>query len=229
VYLYLAVTFDDGYLLHYDVAKSLARMGIKATFFVTTHIRKKPWLASTPKMITKINAFGHEIGSHTCTHPNLTLLPQDELEYELKESKEWLENLLEKEITTFAYPYTAYNEKVITTTHKYYNVSRGGGYLYIGLGDVTQHRVHFNSLLTFHWLSLKENLSKYKNGSSLIVLHNERPLKVNFLMSLIKAISPFARFVTISELAEMLKSNACSQGSQAKNLLNCTTCNFHPE
>ena len=48
-----------------------------------------------------------EIGSHTVTHPNLTLIPRDESRRELQNSKEKLEQLLGSEVVSFAYPYGA--------------------------------------------------------------------------------------------------------------------------
>ncbi|MCE7744734.1 MAG: polysaccharide deacetylase family protein [Candidatus Heimdallarchaeota archaeon] len=57
-----------------------------------------------------------EIGAHTVTHPNLTLLSREEAISEIKESKEFLENLLKKEIQHFAYPYGYYNELILEIT-----------------------------------------------------------------------------------------------------------------
>jgi peptidoglycan/xylan/chitin deacetylase (PgdA/CDA1 family) len=149
---------------------------------------------------------GHEIGSHTCTHPNLTFLPQDELERELKESKDSLENLLDKEITSFAYPFTAYNEAVKKTVHKYYDVSRGGGYLYVGSDVVDRYRIHFCSLYTYYWLSLKGYFPKHGLENNVIVLHDEKPLKVNVLTSVAKSVSPRTKFLKISQMAEILRN-----------------------
>lgn len=49
-------------------------------------------------------------GSHTMTHPILTNLDKDELEYELVESKKILEKKLNKKIETFAYPNGGIND-----------------------------------------------------------------------------------------------------------------------
>jgi peptidoglycan/xylan/chitin deacetylase (PgdA/CDA1 family) len=149
---------------------------------------------------------GHEIGSHTCTHPNLTLLPEAELERELVESRDFLKGLLNKEINTFAYPYTAYNEKVKNVVHKYYDVSRGGGYLYVGINVANRYRVQFCSLYTYYWLLLKGYFSKHEMDNSVIVLHDEKPLKVNILMSLAKLTSPRTEFIPVSEMAKILQN-----------------------
>jgi len=196
-HFYVALMFDDGYLSQYNIAKYLARIGIRATFFITTHIREQPWLASSPEMIVDISNFGHEIGSHTCTHPNLLLLSRDELEHEIKESKKYLEHLLEREVHAFAYPFMLCNKEIIRVVHKYYKISRGGEYLYIGSRKINAYRVS-SSIESLLKKLLKNELKSFK-----IVIHNENPLRIKLLASLLKT-CPFIRFVTISELASIL-------------------------
>jgi len=48
-----------------------------------------------------------EVGSHTVTHPVLSLLPSDEQEAEIQQSKVSLEEILGKRVSSFAYPYGA--------------------------------------------------------------------------------------------------------------------------
>lgn len=48
---------------------------------------------------------GVEMGAHSMTHPQLDLLPPDRAEREIKESKDVLEQLLQRPVTTFAYPH----------------------------------------------------------------------------------------------------------------------------
>lgn len=57
-----------------------------------------------------------EIGAHTVTHPNLTLLKREDVISEIKESKTFLENLLKKEIKHFSYPYGLFNESILDIT-----------------------------------------------------------------------------------------------------------------
>ena len=55
-----------------------------------------------------------EFGSHTMNHPKLNSLPDDMIEWELKESKKQIEKALDVKIRSFAYPYGigAYDEKI---------------------------------------------------------------------------------------------------------------------
>ena len=62
-----------------------------------------------------------EIGSHTAGHPILSTLSEDEFHHEIGGSKEVIENKLNKEITTIAYPVGmpfTYNDRVLKEVNK---------------------------------------------------------------------------------------------------------------
>lgn len=48
---------------------------------------------------------GWKLGSHSMTHPDLTVCSQRKLVKEIKGSKEWLEKIFETKIEDFAFPY----------------------------------------------------------------------------------------------------------------------------
>lgn len=128
--IHVALTFDDGYLSHYNIAKFLYRENIFATFFVVTHLKcfeGRPLLTSYPEMFQAIGDMGHEIGSHSCTHPVLTKLSKQQVEDELKRSKDYLEKLLGKRMRSFAYPHGSYNMDVLLCVAKYYEYARLAG------------------------------------------------------------------------------------------------------
>jgi len=56
--------------------------------------------------------WGFEVGSHTVSHPNLTLLSADSVARELAESKEQIERHLSIRCRHLSYPYGAYNDSV---------------------------------------------------------------------------------------------------------------------
>ncbi|CEP11688.1 hypothetical protein [Parasitella parasitica] len=88
-----ALTFDDGpYQYSWDLAKSLNKQGISATFFingknwvnvetdsVTTSEGKKTYM----EVVKHYKAMGHEIASHTYEHKELAGLSEAEIEYQM--------------------------------------------------------------------------------------------------------------------------------------------------
>jgi len=210
--LHISLTFDDGYISHYTLAKYLSKIGVKATFFITTHLKEKRFLASTPNRIAEISQLGHEIGSHTCTHPNLLLLSRSEREFELRESKKWLENLLGKSISSFAYPYFLYDDKVLRDTHKFYFISRSR-YLHVGSNKIDVFHVDF--LTRKNVLDVLGNsIFSSARNSALVVLHDIKPFQIVPLLSFLKflkqTIHRQIRFLTVSELALLLSKESVS-------------------
>ena len=68
------LTFDEGYEAGYttQILDILEREGVKATFFVTaTYVR------DSPKLVRRMVAEGHTVGSHSATHPSMPKLTSD--------------------------------------------------------------------------------------------------------------------------------------------------------
>lgn len=128
----LVVTFDDAFLSVLDLAHPiLARLGLPATVFVPTAFastrQRLQWpgidrWTQTPEA-NELNCMswsdlklliddGWEIGSHTRTHPRLTLLNDDELRVELEQSKQECTKQLGVACETLAYPYGDVDERV---------------------------------------------------------------------------------------------------------------------
>jgi peptidoglycan/xylan/chitin deacetylase (PgdA/CDA1 family) len=66
----------------------------------------------TRDQIAEMHRHGIVIGSHSLTHARLTDLSASQLRQEVTDSKAILEDLLGDEVTTFAYPSGAVNERV---------------------------------------------------------------------------------------------------------------------
>ena len=114
----LAVTFDDGYRGNATIsAPILERHEQRACFFVTTewigtdHI---PWWDSEKNIQTRwmtwdqvrsLRAAGHDIGSHTQTHPDLGVVGQDEARREISGGSSQLDAELGERSGLFAYPF----------------------------------------------------------------------------------------------------------------------------
>lgn len=108
------VTFDDGHISNYDLALPLlARYGLRATFFVVAG-----WTGVSPQHMNwshlrTLVAMGHEVGSHSWSHPPMLNCSPAELRLELRRSKETLEDQLGLLVPKFATPYGRYSARVL--------------------------------------------------------------------------------------------------------------------
>ena len=78
---YIALTFDDGpsETLTPQLLKILANRHIKATFFLIGQN-----VQAHPEIVKEEVAEGHAVGSHTWSHPNLGIMPDDKVREELQ-------------------------------------------------------------------------------------------------------------------------------------------------
>jgi peptidoglycan/xylan/chitin deacetylase (PgdA/CDA1 family) len=120
----VALTFDDAYASFAGVVLPLLKeFGFTATVFPVVEkiggVSDWGRLAGVPARplmdwseLKDAVSEGIEVGSHGLTHRYLPELPLSELAREIKESKDRLEQALGVEVSTFCYPYGAYNETV---------------------------------------------------------------------------------------------------------------------
>ncbi len=100
----VALTFDDGPDPEWTpkVLEILREHNVKATFFVLgKHAEQYPWL------IRDILKDGHEIGSHTYTHPNLSEASTEQVTVELNATQRLIEWLTGRTTILFRPPYNA--------------------------------------------------------------------------------------------------------------------------
>lgn len=127
----VSLTFDDSWETNTSTAiPALANYGYKSTYyFATTYLQDNANIDNLgqngPAAVKSIYEQGHEIGSHSITHPFLTQIDSAQLDQELSESKTYLENIVGSgNIKSFATPYGDYNETVLTAIKKYYTSHR---------------------------------------------------------------------------------------------------------
>ena len=135
----VSITFDDGYpsQVNNGVSQLNAR-GLKGTFFIITKwvgISWQPW----PNWATwqDVAAQGHEIASHTVTHPSLPALSEDQIRWELSTSQSLInQNIPGQNCISLAYPSSDVNDTIEAITADYYVAGRGG---WTGEGSVLNH------------------------------------------------------------------------------------------
>ena len=98
------ITFDDGMLSQYTYAKPiLDKYNFKATFYIICNSVDKENRMNWNNIQT-LEEEGHEIGSHSMNHKRLSKLSEEEIKYEIIESKRCLqENGFN--VTSFSFPY----------------------------------------------------------------------------------------------------------------------------
>lgn len=108
----VVITFDDGFRDFYtDAFPILAEYNFKATMFIVSGLTANETVRAEGKEymtwaeVREIHARGIQIGSHTVSHPELYKLTPNQLEYEVRQSKETIEDELGEAIQSFAYPY----------------------------------------------------------------------------------------------------------------------------
>jgi len=112
------LTFDDGFENFYThAAPVLQEHSFTATVFLVTgkcgdfndwsgnptNFPRTRMLSWT--QIKELSAQGIEFGSHTVSHPDLTVVNSRSRAYELNHSKDTIENAIGKKVGSFAYPF----------------------------------------------------------------------------------------------------------------------------
>ncbi len=124
----LIITFDDGYKTMYDIAfPILQRYQLTATVFLTvgeTPNDRLPALEGHTMLswneVREMQKYGITFGAHTLTHPNLTRLTNEHVEFEMRMSKEIIEQALGVAVEVFAYPLGRFNTCTRAIAQKYF-------------------------------------------------------------------------------------------------------------
>jgi len=123
---YSGITFDDAFENIFDNAvPELVQRKMPAAIFVTMEVLGKHagwWPDAAPERRERIaverqlDQFPTDLislGSHTLTHPRLTLTSDTEAKKEIFESRRKLEALLKRKVATFSFPFGAYNDELV--------------------------------------------------------------------------------------------------------------------
>ena len=142
----ISYTFDDGLRDHYTVAAPmLNEVGLKGTFFVIPgkvsatvedaerrKNDKRAWGTITWTELKEMAAQGHEIASHTWSHPNLTKLSLAEVDAEFTKAREAIISNIGRPPLTLAFPFNARTPEIEAAALKHHVAFRSHQH---GTGD----------------------------------------------------------------------------------------------
>ena len=113
------ITFDDGYVDNLAACEALEKRGMRATWFIVAgSLGTSPaWPADgrpsgrilNETELRQMQAAGMEIGSHSMHHHRLPTLDDEKLARDLSDSKAVLEKATGRTVSSFAYPYGAWD------------------------------------------------------------------------------------------------------------------------
>jgi peptidoglycan/xylan/chitin deacetylase (PgdA/CDA1 family) len=106
----IAITFDDGYLDNLEIAAPiLSELGLPFTVFVTSEFvrNRKAGFLSPANLRSLASLPGARVGAHGANHVALTQCDNTMLRNELTSSRQYLEDVLGREVLSLAYPYGA--------------------------------------------------------------------------------------------------------------------------
>lgn len=101
--LSVTLTFDDGCQSDLRAADILEQFGFNATFYVVSKFIGQPGYLSVAQLGELVHR-GFEIGCHSRTHPNLSLLDSHGLHNEIVVAKVEIEDLIGRHVSHFSCP-----------------------------------------------------------------------------------------------------------------------------
>ena len=183
----VSMTFDSAWGVEDldDILDILERQEVKATFFVTGD-----WVSQYPEAIKKLDAAGHEFGSHGDHHKYMTRLSEEENKKELQGCFDKIKAVTGKEIDLFRAPYGDYNEALVQT-------AKDEGYYTI------QWDVDSLDWKDYGVENIIKTVTQHKNltNGSILLLHNGAKYTKDALESVITGLKEQGyTFVKVSDL-----------------------------
>ena len=198
----VAISFDCAWGVDYTdkLLEIMEEEKVKCTFFMVEF-----WAQKYPEYVKKIDQMGHEIGTHSATHPYMSKLSEKAIVNELSSSMQAITNVTGKKVEVFRAPYGDYNDLLIYTAKK-----MG---LYTIQWDVD----------SLDWKNLSEaeiysRVTKRVDKGSIVLFHNNGLHTAGALKSIIKKLKEDGfTFVPIGELIYKDNYRMDVNGRQIKN------------
>ena len=199
----IAISFDCAWGVDYTdkLLETMKAENVRCTFFAVEF-----WSAKYPEYLKKIAEAGHEIGTHSSTHPYMSKLDKSAIVKELTTSKEIIEKTTGKKVDLFRPPYGDYDDLLIDTAKE------------LGLYTIQW------SVDSLDWKDLSASeiksrvVGRVKNGS-IVLFHNQGLHTAEALPVIIKELkSQGYEFVPIGELIYKDGYTMGADGAQIPNV-----------
>lgn len=145
------ITYDDGVEQDIRFVSLLNKYALKGTFnlnsglmaerFTWIHENGIPVTRLAPEQLPRLY-LGHEVASHTLTHPYMQNLSDGELHRQLLEDKQNLERLFGTEVAGFAVPFDYYDDRIA-------RCAQSCGFEYARMSEVSLDYTPCNDW--YHW------------------------------------------------------------------------------
>lgn len=182
-----------------SILQTLQENNIKITFFIVGD-----WMDKFPEAVKKIVDSGHEIGSHSDSHPHVNNLTYEQNVEQIEKSNEKIEAITGEKTNLYRAPYGEYNNTVIKSANdnKYFTIQWNLDTL--DYSGITGEEM---------WKRLE---NKIKAGD-IILSHNGTKHTADSLDMLIKNIKKKSlEIVKVSDLIYMDKYKINNNGTQIK-------------
>ena len=166
-----------------QILEVLKKEDVKVTFFMVGD-----WVRKYPDDVKKIYEAGHEIGTHSDTHPHVNKLTYEENIQELEKSSEEIQKITGVKPTLYRTPYGEYNNTVIKSANE-------SGYFPIQWSLDT---------LDYKNLTAEEMWNRIEKISSgdIVLMHNGTEHTADSLQSIIQKIK--AKGLSIVKVSELI-------------------------
>ena len=116
---YFVFSIDDGTIYDEKVINILNKYHFKGTFNLNTGLQDFVWYKDDKPvrrnhLLDVRNIYqGHEVASHSLSHPYLTSCSNEHIYYEVHKDIENLKEIFKEDIVTFAFPFENFDERCI--------------------------------------------------------------------------------------------------------------------
>ncbi|MBR5900086.1 MAG: polysaccharide deacetylase family protein [Clostridia bacterium] len=153
----ISVSFDCAWGVTYtdQLLSIMEKQQVKCTFFTVEF-----WAKKYPDYLSKIAKAGHEIGTHSATHPHMAKLDKNAVARELTSSSSVIKEITGVSPTLFRAPFGEYNDTVLKTAEELGLYTIQWDVDSLDWKDLTKEKI------------AKRVLSKVKSGS-IVLFHNQ--------------------------------------------------------